>query len=861
MEGLRIEPAAGRTGALVRRGLGLAAMAVLYLLVAALVVYLAKLSGNFKDGGDTMFYVHRGELLYRSITQEGNWYPILDMSWYNGVQTWRYWSPLSAYILAGCQALVGGNSDTGFLLFIGLLYLACALVWMIIGCTHGRPWMGAVLGLLWFLVPHNVFMFFGEGVLARCISLPAMPIFFVALHDYLYKRRWSALPAMLLSFLFIILCHVGWAGMVAISTLFYLVFYFLIVRKGDRAGVVPVVACILLAFLVSGILLIPSVVGGITSMNSSAVMASHFQSLARSLSPFLGLSEGTWNRFLYLEVPYFGMAGLLLCLLGIFCAWQESRSGFWTALLILLLTTPTAYTVLVHMPGSQYLWMTRFMSIALCILLVSFFFWVSLKPKLQVGFLLLFSAEILCAFAMISHAQQPLAPNDLFDSLERAMLVDQGKAITTQRMTLMDPYGKDYLSVYVGAGHGQDRKPTSFGQGIQSAANYTNLIQVNQAAEDGQFLYMFDRLLELGNDTVIVPVHSLDPQYADVDALDAAAGQVGYRLTDSNGDYRLYHMDTPETFGMVTKYRAIAIGSGSSGIALGFPAVEETSDYHLDHYTYEQLSQYDIIYLAGFTYQNQEDAEELVLKLSEAGKRIILMADGIPSDEHTGSKTFLGVSCNTVNFQNGYPALDTIDGVLYCDLFPDGYATDWKTVYLNGLDDVWGTITDVPEGRMDFYGTAKNDNIVFIGLALTYHYSLTQDPSVGMLLSHALTLSSTELPRREIVPISVDYRDNVVTIDAPCDNVNTTLSLHDIFDADRSLEEVNNMMVVDEGRTVIRLRYPYFAAGLALSTFGVVLSVCYLALMNRRLKELQLWAQQKKREEESAQEPPPGDSE
>ena len=154
--------------------LGLGLMILLYACVGALLAFLAYRSGDYKDGVDTMFYVHRGEFLYRSITQEGNWFPLIDMSWYNGVQTWRYWSPLSAYILAGCQALAGGNSDMGFLVFIALSYVACAIAWLVIGCTHRRPWMGAVMGLLWFMIPNNAFMFFGEGVLTRTISLPIL---------------------------------------------------------------------------------------------------------------------------------------------------------------------------------------------------------------------------------------------------------------------------------------------------------------------------------------------------------------------------------------------------------------------------------------------------------------------------------------------------------------------------------------------------------------------------------------------------------------------------------------------------------------------------------------------------------------
>ena len=264
--------------------------------------------------------------------------------------------------------------------------------------------------------------------------------------------------------------------------------------------------------------------------------------------------------------------------------------------------------------------------------------------------------------------------------------------------------------------------------------------------------------------------------------------------------------------------------------------MEELQELVLDQYTFEDLEGYDTLYLAGFSYHDKAKAEDLLLRLSENGTRVLILADGVPDEEDTGSKTFLGVSCNRVNFQNGYPALDTIDGVLYCDLFPSGYAEDWQTVYVNGLDQVWGTITDVPEGKMDFYGTVKNDNIIFIGLALTYHYSLTQDAAVGRLLSHALNVDPGELPQREIVPIGVDYRDNVITVDSPRDNVNTTLSYHDIFRPDRDIQEVNHLTVVQQGKTVIRLVYPCLAPGLLISLVGLALAVGYILWYRARCR-------------------------
>ncbi len=96
------------------------------------------------------------------------------------------------------------------------------------------------------------------------------------------------------------------------------------------------------------------------------------------------------------------------------------------------------------------------------------------------------------------------------------------------------------------------------------------------------------------------------------------------------------------------------------------------------------------MFLNGFTYDDKETAEDLVLRLSRAGVKVIIYADGIPQDKRTHSQNFLGVTCSSITFHNGYPDMDTRIGTIYPDMFPQGHTT-WNTVYLDGLDTVWGT--------------------------------------------------------------------------------------------------------------------------------------------------------------------------
>ena len=79
------------------------------------------------------------------------------------------------------------------------------------------------------------------------------------------------------------------------------------------------------------------------------------------------------------------------------------------------------------------------------------------------------------------------------------------------------------------------------------------------------------------------------------------------------------------------------------------------------------------MFLNGFTYDDKETAEDLVLRLSRAGVKVIIYADGIPQDKRTHSQNFLGVTCSSITFHNGYPDMDTRIGTIYPDMFPQGH--------------------------------------------------------------------------------------------------------------------------------------------------------------------------------------------
>ncbi|MBQ8281123.1 MAG: hypothetical protein IJZ25_01810 [Lachnospiraceae bacterium] len=795
-----------------------------FLIISILVVLVVAKNGLYPSGDDTMYHIYRGDYVYNAV-KSSDWYPVYNPQWYNGVELLRYWPPLTAYVSAACQALAGGDALNGYLLFVGLIFFFGALSWYFIGLHRKRPLFGTFLGVLWFFMPNNLYALFVEGNLPRALCMIFLPLFLYSVYNYLENRNWKYIPVIIGLMVLQIMCHLGYAGMIALAVILYFIVYGII--TGKVRPQFEVMLAMLTGFMVTGIWLVASLFGGITKVDSSESMANFFQSAWDTLNPLARFNSQE-------EFFYFGLAALLLAIFGVIFSNKKCAPGFVTAIVIFLLTTSSMYTVLKLMPGGEYMWMLRFISIALCMILLSFLNWDRLKKSFILIMCILLVLDSLPSLELITGDGSGIPPKDRFDEQMSATLMDKAQEITDQRVALMDLSTLSATGAYL-LSNWNNGVPTTFGAGWEAAATSSNIVQINRAIEGGHYLYLFDRCKELGNDTVLVKLSTINPDIAPVSELDSAAAANGYEKVEETTGYILYHLDVEGNWGTVTDYPAIGIGTSAPAMSLQFPAMEETTSTNLNDYTFEELSKYELVYLAGFTYDDREYAENLVLQLSEAGVHVVIAADGIPEDRKTHDRSFLGVICNTIRFSNGYPELDTIDGIINADLFPQGY-TDWSTVYLDGLDDTWGTVFD-NDLELDFYGTVKNEHIVMIGLNLTYHYGLTKDPSIGALLSHAMDLSGEELPQREIIPLEISYKNDSIVIESQADNVNTSLAYHDTFGSESEISEKNHFTFVNKGVTVIDMSYPYFWSGISLSVLGVILATVYSLLMKSRAKK------------------------
>lgn len=819
----------------------LAALAPLvYLAAAVAVVAMVAVNGVYPSGRDTMFQLYRGDVFYQSW-REGVLFPFYDPVWFNGVDLFRFVPPLGGCVLALCQALAGGSIYNGYLLFLGLLFFTGALIWLWIGARLERPLLGALVGLLWFFQPYHLRVIFVEGDLFRALAACLIPLLCCHSLRYLQTRRWTSLPAMAVCMALLCLTHVGLAGMVLLCALAALVVRLLTMRTGQGSG--TVLTALAGGVLLSGLWLVPFFTGGGMGHVSETALAASYQPLADSLDVVSHFTGGTQDI-------YFGLGiFLLLCFCAIFGRGAAAAQS-WTGLVLVLLTTVTAYNTVGIIYGAEHLrpvWAFPAAAAAGALALLS---WRTLRRGLIVLLCALVIADTIPSLSMLTGDGQISTPAEArAEQVLDETLLAQAKAMTQHRLAILDEGNLGCEGIFL-ASTGEDAVPISGGDERLYSATGRRLTRLSLALTGGGYLYVFDRCLDMGCDTILLMTGLIPQKDLAEGKLDAAAERLGYTLAITNGPYRVYHTDLGKGWGVKVRYPALGIGENAYYTSLYYPAMEETGDWNLNHYTYEQLSQYELILLTGFTYDDLESAEQLILRLSEAGVHIVIEADGIPENEQTHSRGFLGVRCNDVIFSNGYPLLDTIDGILDVSLFPREH-THWETFYVEGLDEVWGTVS---ENNFDlpFYGTAHNDDLVFIGLNLSYFYSLTRDEDVGALLSHAMALPNVVLPQREVVPLGVTYGPYSITFTTEENNVNTTLASHDFFVSDRPIYQKDQFLWVDAGETTVELRYPDFFAGSGCVLLGFAI---LLGLSVRTRKEDPALA--KARSEAPSEEVPP----
>ena len=366
----------------------------------------------------------------------------------------------------------------------------------------------------------------------------------------------------------------------------------------------------------------------------------------------------------------------------------------------------------------------------------------------------------------------------------------------------------------------------TYGWAWQGAETGDNIVLLTEALDRQYYRFLFDRAVELGDDPVLIRKSDLEKQSLTITESEQDAAIGGYSMVQEMTTAYVYKRETPESFGTVTRYYGLAIGKYADEMTLLYPAFVAGNSDVIEDYSVEELSRYDTLFLTGFEYHDQSKAEAILMDVAAAGTRVVIDSTHVPANKNNKQEIFLGVFAQQIHFDERYPVLSYQN----MEIRSEDFAvedSDFSTAYITGTDTDIGTF-QMGDQKLTFLGT-KNDlpNVYFLGLNLMYEAVNRKDAALVDILNDVLGISNEQLPDRELVPITISYKEDGLSIDVDADfdqetGLNTTIAAQDIFTSDQQISEQMNLLVVHEKHTEITFVYPMFIPGIIITMSGFI---------------------------------------
>ena len=798
------------------------AMVVVYAAVAFLISYVVYLGGRYPVGIDTYEYLYHGRLLLDQI-MDGNYFPLYDQNWYNGSLFLRVYEPIPMYTFAGMFYLTNMDASSVYLIYLAVIFFLGALVWLYIGAKKNRIVLGSILGFLWFFMPNNLHAIFLEGNLSRGFCMILLPLLFFEIYECLFDSiKALRLFAIIVSTAVIGLCDCHYIIMCGIAMLVLFIGYQIHFHEWKR--LLYCSGAFLIGIGITSAWLFPYIMTDVRDISNPEIMSYYFQSFVSSINPVYRMGGNDQHY-------YFGLAALIVAFFGMIAAGKKSRLGYRVVILIFLATTSTSYVALSALTDNQHFYMLEFISIGLCLILLELLYWKTLKPFFLCTCILFLVLDCIPSI-LVNKGDGMYSSYEQIENLERATLLDEAKDITNQRMIFVDNGLFESAGQYC-AVVDKEREyiPQVLGLNWQYSSTDDWITDISESIERRAYVSLFDHLLNLGCDTVLLYTDSGEYLSKDIPEILDAANLYEYELYDSKGKYYLFHRDTPQTFGLLSSFDSICIGSYGKLMAYQFTDMYVAEEINLNKYSFDDLKDYKLIYLSGFTYDSKTQAEELVKALADSGVRVVIDASNLMVDEYNGQKSFLGVTCQNISFSNGYPILYVNEKEVICSLFPKENS-DWNSVYLNGLSTVTGYLYD-NNIEVAFMGSVESENITFVGINLPYHYFITKDPASGSIMEELIAKYIHVTPERTVVPLKIEYDKDSITIESEYDLVNTTLANLDIFE-EESFFVNQHLIHANKGITKIKITKRFYGTGIALSVVFSILGIALLIFIKKK---------------------------
>ncbi len=767
---------------------------ILSIVIAACVGFFLYVSGLYLHGDAVYAQLYKLDQVAAAM-REGALFPLYAENWYNGYEIFRYSPPTVYVIIVMISGIFGADFHISICIFYGIMAFVSMMGFFLFGVKQRKIVAAFFAGTAFLLLPSTFTAVVLEGSLDVVMGLALIPGILYFLYSFiLWKNRLAILPFSVMMCL-LVLSHyilaIAFGGVLAV----YLIFYGMAVKewKFETAAI----GDILLLYVVMGYFLYPALSGGLLTRPHSS----------------------QWDVELSLGIPI-----LAIAILGLITTDRKRFAGFFLTIIFCVLSFSVMEPVrkLISSPTLQrsYWYLISITAVLLFTLL--------LWDRLRMLFLLI----ALCVMVgdgiplILSLQEGEYALQDSEALIDDYLLAD-AVSWTDNRIALMDMATLGAFPQWYFSRQGVD---SMFGWDYENALTMRNQTSLNEAFFDGFYDYMFDRLLLYGNDTAVI-LKSLLEQGA-YENLTAAAGRNGYEVVAENENVIVFKETAVESaYGVITNYENLAIGESAYYISYIYPSFGSGASDCIDDYTIEELSKYHKLYLSGFTYRDKEKAENMLKELSVKGTEVYIDMQHIPINAVTGKNEFMGAYAQFVQFFEDFPVLENDNGNQFKLDFQAGRYSVWDTVYVSGCEDVIKETAYEDKSHLVYWGQNHDPNVTFMGFNLVYYYLTTHNQDLKRFLDEAMALSSEDLPQPVIAPLQVERDVSRIIVRAQDDHVNCNIAGVDALESDRIIAMQENLFVVNQGDTTLRIVQAGHGEGMFLSILGIViLGIMWIAI-------------------------------
>lgn len=726
----------------------------LFFLIITLVLTLPVIIQHHEPNYiDQMGHLFRVWFLTDAV-QEGHLFPQWLPHWYSGMDTFRYYPPLSTYLMLPFNLIIDDPVDTYYIFGAVLIFATCITSYRLAMEFISRPF-AVMAALLYTFSSLTIASYWFEGNFGRTLVAAIAPLVFLFAYRTLLTRSRSSFILLTVSTTLLVLGH----GMQAAMTLLILAPWLLIIAlfpqrrwkdllltfTGITLGIglslfwllpanthidltnVPAIYIDKILLFSSGInafdvgLFHQLTARGINHLYSFSYGGLHYFSVVLVAMMLAGFILGVWGKLRWPVIGFF-----IAVFIGILLNFGVKLGDWYTSLPILKSFFPARFLLAALLPasilagvglqilvkniGSAHSLLKKSGNLVLIILLVAFVVW-----------------DYFPGFSLVRAGGSESALETFSEDLPE--YYDSGRVFVSTR----EAAPASYWPTVVG---GMNQ---FFGYAIEGTIHIDTIPEMNKAIvnEDNAYLDHLFTLWQVNYallSSEYIPVHQ--ERFSEMGFRQVAPS--GYT---SEAPYILMARTDPLPPAFSFEQNVLAVGVGATGLNRHLPWIATGTSESLEDHDIEFLRSFDAIVLWEPIIKNRKRFEETVSELAAAGTDIYISPGRLVGDFAFGISSEKTAMSGDYRVENGTESSAPVDGEIMITL-----PADWYGHIYEGLD---GTelLLETGEGTVPLlqYKMVEDRKVYFIGAAaLCLLDTASVDEMKSLLTNNILARSNPE---------------------------------------------------------------------------------------------------------------------